>query len=64
MLSNVSRSQKDAAIVKATVQTVKEKAEALVSVIAKETAIAEGKLESARPALEAAEAALLVRTMT
>ena len=39
---------------------MKEKAEALVVVIGKETAVAEGKLEAARPALEAAEAALLV----
>lgn len=60
MLSEVTKSQKAAAAVKAEVQTVKERAEALVSVIARETAVAEGKLEAARPALEAAEMALQV----
>ncbi|EEB13574.1 ciliary dynein heavy chain, putative [Pediculus humanus corporis] len=59
VLTEVGKSQEAAAIVKAEVQTVKEKAEALVVVIGKETAVAEGKLEAARPALEAAEAALL-----
>ncbi|KAK6616888.1 Dynein heavy chain 8, axonemal [Polyplax serrata] len=58
VLTEVTKSQVAAAKVKAEVQTVKEKAEALVSVIARETAVAEGKLEAARPALEAAEMAL------
>lgn len=44
---------------KQSVQVVKDKAKAIVDGIAKDKAIAEEKLEAARPALEEAEAALL-----
>uniref|UniRef100_A0A671YVZ2 Dynein axonemal heavy chain 8 n=1 Tax=Sparus aurata TaxID=8175 RepID=A0A671YVZ2_SPAAU len=47
-----------ATIVKNEVQVVKDKAQKIVDGIGKEKAIAEGKLEAARPALEEAEAAL------
>lgn len=49
---------RQAEIVKNQVMKVKVKAEALVESIAKEKAIAEEKLEAARPALEEAESAL------
>lgn len=47
-----------AEMVKNQVMKVKDKAEALVQYIAKEKALAEQKLEAAKPALEEAEAAL------
>ncbi|VVC98542.1 unnamed protein product [Leptidea sinapis] len=49
-----------AEVVKAEVMAVKDRAVKLVSVIAAETAIAEEKLAAAKPALDAAEAALLL----
>ena len=45
---------------KAEVQTVKDKAQKIVDMIAVDKASAEEKLEAARPALEAAEKALQV----
>ncbi|XP_075973556.1 dynein heavy chain 8, axonemal kl-3 [Anticarsia gemmatalis] len=58
VLAAVATSQAAAEIVKAEVMEVKEVAVKLVTVIAAETAIAEEKLAAAKPALEAAEAAL------
>lgn len=49
-----------ATIVKNEVQVVKDKAQKIVDGIGKEKAIAETKLEAARPALEEAESALNV----
>lgn len=60
VLAAVADSQAAAEVVKAEVMEVKDRAVKLVGVIAAETAIAEDKLADARPALEAAEAALLV----
>ncbi|KAI8438606.1 hypothetical protein MSG28_011048 [Choristoneura fumiferana] len=58
VLAAVAESQAAAEVVKAEVLEVKDRAVKLVSVIAAETAIAEEKLAAAKPALEAAEAAL------
>lgn len=62
MLAAVADSQAAAEVVKAEVLQVKVRAVNLVSVIAAETAVAEEKLADAKPALDAAEAALLVPT--
>lgn len=59
-MAAVAESQAAAEIVKGEVLEVKERAVALVSVIAAETAVAEEKLAAAKPALDAAEAALQV----
>jgi len=58
VLVEVTDRARQAEIVKNQVMKVKVKAEALVESIAKEKAIAEEKLEAARPALEEAESAL------
>ncbi|RVE46462.1 hypothetical protein evm_008872 [Chilo suppressalis] len=58
VLAAVADSQAAAEVVKAEVLEVKDRAVKLVSVIAAETAIAEEKLAAAKPALDAAEAAL------
>lgn len=60
VLAAVADTQAAAEIVKAEVLEVKDVAVKLVTVIAAETAIAEEKLADAKPALEAAEAALQV----
>ncbi|XP_047526251.1 dynein axonemal heavy chain 8 [Pieris napi] len=59
VLAAVAESQAAAEVVKAEVLVVKDRAVKLVSVIAAETAVAEEKLAAAKPALDAAEAALL-----
>ncbi|KAJ0182474.1 hypothetical protein K1T71_001843 [Dendrolimus kikuchii] len=58
VLAAVAESAAAAEVVKAGVLEVKDRAVKLVSVIAAETAIAEDKLAAAKPALDAAEAAL------
>ncbi|XP_028156116.1 dynein heavy chain 8, axonemal [Ostrinia furnacalis] len=58
VLAAVAESQAAAEVVKTEVLEVKDRAVKLVSVIAAETAIAEEKLAAAKPALDAAEAAL------
>jgi dynein heavy chain, axonemal len=60
VLEEVTMSAQAAEVVKASVKQVKDKAQAIVDGIAKEKAVAEVKLEAARPALEEAEAALQV----
>lgn len=60
MLAAVADSQAAAEVVKAEVMEVKDVAVKLVTVIAAETAVAEEKLAAAKPALDAAEAALQV----
>ncbi|KAH9641787.1 hypothetical protein HF086_003913 [Spodoptera exigua] len=59
VLATVGEAQAAAEAVKAEVLEVKDRAVKLVSVIAAETAVAEDKLAAAKPALDAAEAALL-----
>ncbi|XP_052742928.1 dynein axonemal heavy chain 8 [Bicyclus anynana] len=59
VLAAVAESAAAAEVVKAEVLAVKDRAVKLVGVIAAETAVAEEKLAAAKPALEAAEAALL-----
>lgn len=61
-MAAVAESAAAAEVVKQEVLQVKDRAVKLVSVIAAETAVAEVKLADAKPALDAAEAALQVGT--
>lgn len=63
-MKQVKISADAAEIVKAKVAEVKSAAEELVEQISKDTAIAQGKLELAKPALDEAEAALNVTNLT
>ena len=60
MLKEVTSKQVSAEAVKAQVQTVKDRAQALVEEIEADKAVAEEKLSAAAPALAEAEAALQV----
>ena len=60
VLIEVTQKAQAAEVVKASVQTVKDKAQGIVDEIAVEKAIAEKKLAAAGPALAQAEAALQV----
>ena len=60
MLKEVTAKQTSAEAVKAQVQTVKDRAQALVEEIEADKAVAEKKLSAAAPALAEAEAALQV----